>query len=121
MQKLKLNCKFLRIPIVLSLDYFFSVNSLKVNRKVKIKAVIIKENTDDDPIFCVVMGRHGIIKKYSFKPNQGSMVYDISFVATSEMAPAVEILIYYIHYWGEIIFDKLELNFDSEIPNNVSI
>ena len=96
-----------------------------MNEKVKITVVKIQDESDDDPIYCVVMGLYGIIEKYTFEPLDetvnGYTTYNISFSATSKMAPAAEVLLYYVHSSGEIIFDKVELNVDDEISNKVSI
>ena len=71
-------------------------------------------------ILCyVVVGRTGIVKtecpEYEGKYHEA----DIEFTITTWMLPEAQILIYYIHHTGEVIYDHTTISFDNSLPNTV--
>lgn len=69
----------------------------------------------------VIISRNGLIEMKNSKKFQG-YEFDInySFKAEPWMVPEAQLLIYYIHHSGEIIYDLITLLFDDSLPNYVS-
>jgi Alpha-2-macroglobulin bait region domain len=98
--------------ISLFLHYFFSI----VGKKVSIK---VESSTEIEMVHYIVIGRTGILisKNESFPASVHE--FEIKFMATSWMVPEAQVLIYYIHYTGEVIYDQLNLPFEENLPNKV--
>lgn len=90
-------------------------------RKVRIgKKFVVRVNQNQNgkvTVNYIIIGRRGIILKGTQKKIGKSAEIDIK--TTVEMAPASHIIVYYIHAYGEIIYDTLALNFEESIPNKV--
>lgn len=66
-----------------------------------------------------ILGRGDIIVSNMVEiPNRRNHI--ITFLASFVMAPKAQFVVYYVKD-GEIISDKIEINFDNDLPNFVSI
>jgi Alpha-2-macroglobulin bait region domain len=93
----------------------------KINKEVKIE---VEGNGEWKDLYSVVIGRtgivHNIVHKLTKKQiDDKKMQFD--FTATSWMVPSANVIVYYIQDNGEIIYDKIQIDFDSDMPNNVII
>ena len=64
-----------------------------------------------------MIGRTGVL--ISQKEYFDSDIFEIKFKATSWMVPEASVVVYYIHFTGEIIYDYVSVPFDGELPNKV--
>lgn len=67
-----------------------------------------------------MFGRYGLIVEHTFEQSE-EMKYEIEFDSEKSMWPEVEVFLYYVHFSGEIISDKVDVIFEDEYPNNVCI
>lgn len=67
----------------------------------------------------IVIGRTGIILADSQNFYLNTYNFDIKFEATTWMVPEVQVLVYYIHFTGEIIYDVVKIVFENGLPNRV--
>jgi len=67
----------------------------------------------------IVIGRTGVIHNATHKPNFKKQ-YTLKFQATPWMMPKASVIVYYMHVTGELVYDRVELNFNNQLPNYVS-
>lgn len=71
-------------------------------------------------IFCVISGQlHMSHKKIENPSDSASFEFEVE--VTKDMAPFANIIVYYIHSRGEIIYDRLKINVQKELTNRVSL
>jgi Alpha-2-macroglobulin bait region domain len=70
-------------------------------------------------LYYQVIGRGGILASHRIKPH-GSKVFVFKFWATFAMVPEAVLVVYYYKPNGEIIADRVELNFENHLNNYVS-
>ena len=80
---------------------------------------MVESSTSDKTINYVVFGRTGEI--YTNTTDDNSFVFEIKFMALAWMVPQAEVLIYYIHHTGEVVYDQVTVKFEGSLPNKVSI
>lgn len=101
--------------------YLFYLNfyphSLEVDKNVDVE---VKSSTELSKLYYVVIGRTGILENKAKDFSKNEHEYKFSFKASSWMVPEAQILIYYIHHSGEIVYDRVSMSFDVDLPNNVS-
>lgn len=68
----------------------------------------------------IVIGRSGIAKNVSYELGSDQKEKNIKFRATSKMMPQAEVYVYYIHWSGEVVFDRVDLFIENDSPNEVS-
>lgn len=84
-------------------------------------------NGEWNELYSIVIGRTGLVhhaKHTDFK-NRGdedSKNYTMKFDIKSNnwMAPKSNLIVYYIQTTGEIVYDRIQMTFDTPLPNNVS-
>lgn len=82
--------------------------------------VSVRGNQELDDVHSVLIGRAGIIHQSTHSSNEGlnTLSFDISI--SKLMAPEADLIVYYIQYSGEIIYDRVRLEFDNLPENRVS-
>lgn len=66
----------------------------------------------------VVIGKKGIAASKTKSLDEVSE-YILKLRATSNMSPESYLIIYYLHYTGEIVYDRLKLSVKENFPNTV--
>lgn len=65
-----------------------------------------------------MIGRTGVlISKIEYFDSD---IFEIKFEATSWMVPEASVVVYYIHFTGEVIYDFVSVPFDGQLPNKVN-
>jgi len=88
-----------------------------VGKKVKLT---VTSNYDFPAFHSIVIGRTGVIHNATHKPKDGATTYTFSFKATPWMMPKASVIVYFTHRSGELVYDRVELNFKHQLPNDVS-
>lgn len=94
-----------------------NIFSVKIGDEIKVQVNSTMQLTT---LNYLVISRARILLYKSFQLNN-SESYDFKFKATKEMMPEIQVLIYYIHLSGEVIFDHLTIVLDMPMPNKVCI
>lgn len=79
---------------------------------------ILVNSSVDQNINYIVIGRTGEMLNNNEKVSK-SKQNEIVFKAQSWMFPKIEILLYYIHFTGEIIYEIVNVEFDNFFQNKV--
>jgi len=67
------------------------------------------------------MSRTGVAHHETHEiPENGATEASFSISVTSRMAPAANVIVYYIQSTGEIIYDKMKIHVENPMPNFVS-
>lgn len=82
--------------------------------------IVIKSSSGLKTINYVVIGRTGKMLT-NVKYIQDLNEFEISFAVETWMIPEVHVLVYYIHFTGEVVYDTVTVNLDGSLPNNVSV
>lgn len=69
----------------------------------------------------VVIGRTGLWTKSHQIETDEEQSIKLYFIAEDWMVPEAQIIAFYVHFSGEIIFDYLPLVFDEELTNEVCL
>lgn len=92
---------------------------MKVSKKIDFH---VKGNGEWRDVHSIVIGRTGIVHQQTHtKRSDNDDELKFNILATSWMAPASHLIVYYIHSTGEIVYDRIRLEFDSPSKNNVRI
>jgi len=68
-----------------------------------------------------VISRSGIVHHETHEiPEDGATEASFTIPVTSLMAPAANVIVYYIQSTGEIIYDKMKIHVENPMPNFVS-
>lgn len=78
----------------------------------------MKGIADTERLSAVVIGRTGIAYSTSFT-SSNSDVTTFSFTATPDMVPESSLFVYYHEISGEVIHDRIQLEFKEKLPNSV--
>lgn len=70
-------------------------------------------------VYSVVMGRSGIVLTQTNDVGDVQN-FDLRFKATSSMLPSSNSIVFYIQPSGEVVYDQIELKFDTWTGNSVS-
>lgn len=81
-------------------------------------SMIIKSSMKFQAINLFVVGRTG--KNVYRKINTSSEEFELSFRAEEWMIPEVNVLVYFFHHTGEIVYDTVSVHFDENFSNRVS-
>lgn len=95
--------------------------SPKLNKTVKIE-IFGKGNWEK--IFVVIIGRTGVVYNNFLEPTQkqrDNLKMSFEFIANAWMAPSAHVIVYYINPLGEIVYDRIKIDFDSPFPNKVKV
>jgi hypothetical protein len=90
--------------------------SIAVGKNVVIK---VESSTELEIVHYLVIGRTGILVSQNQSFPTSVHEFEIKFMANAWMVPEAQVLIYYIHFTGEVIYDQLILSFDESLPNKV--
>lgn len=85
----------------------------KVGNDFKIK-VRFTNGANNNQIYYVVVSRHGIVEEVKFQPDINDDMTTISITATELMTPTCNVIVYYFHPAGEIVYDQVKV----DIPMN---
>lgn len=85
--------------------------------------ISIEVTTSDEQktLHYVVIGRTGVLLTETLNFGTDQFIFDIKFNASTWMFPEVQVLIYYIYFTGEIIFDHVTVTFSGSLPNKLNI
>lgn len=72
-----------------------------------------------DRIFYVVIGRTGSLSDKTADLEGSTIETRLNLKTESWMAPEAHVFIYFIHYSGEIVYDRVTLVFEAD-PNKVA-
>lgn len=87
----------------------------KIGKKISFE--IDTNEVFDRDIFSVLIGRSGIIQhtthvSYDYKIN-------LDILVTAQMAPVSYLVVYFIYYFGEVVYDQIEIDVEPTIANQV--
>jgi hypothetical protein len=83
-------------------------------------SISVESSSEIDSIHYVVVDQIGGFLNGTKYLNAKLNEFDLSFDATALMASEVNVLVYYIHHTGEVIYDTVAVKFDENLPNQVS-
>lgn len=95
---------------------FFRCHSFKLNETVTVNVSASNEFTT---LYAVVLGRPGIIYSKIYSSSERSF-QTFKLELSSEMVPEATLFVYYYQSTGEIIYDRLVLPFEKQLPNQVT-
>jgi hypothetical protein len=81
----------------------------------------VKSSAQLDSIHYVVIGRTGVLISDTKYLSEKTDDFELKFPATTWMVPEANLLVYYIHFTGEILYDSFTLKFAESLPNTVRI
>jgi hypothetical protein len=99
----------------------FLLLSPKIGKKVKFN---ILGNGEWSTLFVAVVGRFGVVHQIKLEPNPKQIEnrsMEFSFLSLKSMVPSVDVIVYYFQRYGEIVYDRIKVDFDSSYPNSVSM
>jgi hypothetical protein len=94
--------------------------SPKVGEKVKIS---VEFRGEWENLIVVVIGRTGLVstKVVPTSPEiEAKQKVTIELPVTNLMVPSAHVIVYYIQQLGEIVYDRIKLDFEGKFPNQVS-
>jgi hypothetical protein len=94
------------------------LHRLKIDEDVIIR---VKSSTGMTEMHYIVVGKTEIIRSETISDLSERQEVEFSFRATDAMSPQSNVLIYFVHSTGEIIFDQLELSFSRKLKTDVSL
>jgi Alpha-2-macroglobulin bait region domain len=80
----------------------------------------VKGNGEWEKTYIVVIGRTGVVYNNVHEKNKEEKTFTIEFGTNNWMAPSINVIIYYFQVYGEIVYDRIQIDFDSEMTNRVS-
>lgn len=72
-----------------------------------------------DSIYYIAVGKSRSINKKIQMPRKGNE-FEFDLKVEEDFSPSMNIAVYYVHEFGEVIFDELDVEVDDELRNNVS-
>jgi hypothetical protein len=80
----------------------------------------VSGNGEENVLHSVVIGRIRILH-HATHDNLNENQLEFEFIATKEMLPTASLIVYYIQYSGEIIYDRISLEIEAPLTNEVCI
>jgi hypothetical protein len=94
--------------------------SPKVGEKVKIS---VEFRGEWENLVVVVIGRTGLVSTKVVPTTteiKDKKKVTVELPVTNLMVPSAHVIVYYIHELGEIVYDRIKLDFEGKYPNQVS-
>lgn len=98
--------------------FFFVIDSPKVGEDFQIEAAF-SEGILPFTLFYVVVNRNGIVKedRVELKISDDQTTFKIK--ATEKMVPSCRVIVYYIQWTGEIVYDQVKIEVPAKSFNSV--